>query len=98
MLLSFNVPKLITESSGAKLLHYKGTVCGYTASYPLDLVSQCLPHAAALLWALLCVCGASVVHSHPHGRLRKDIYVFKQPFSSHCLLRDEQSEINGLAR
>lgn len=96
MLLSFNVPKLITESGGAKLLHYKGTVCGYTASYPLDLVSQCLPHAAALLWALLGVCGASVVHSHPHGRLRKD--VFKQPFTSHCLLRGVQREINGLAR
>lgn len=54
----------------------------YTVSYPLDLVSQCLPHAAALLWALLCVCGASVVHSHPRDRLRKDIYALKQPFTT----------------
>lgn len=40
-------------------------------SYIQELVSQCLPHAAAVLWALLCVCGVSVEHLHPHDRLRK---------------------------
>lgn len=43
----------------------------YMVSYIQELVSQCLPHAAAVLWALLCVCGASVGHWHPHDRLRK---------------------------
>lgn len=40
-------------------------------SYIQELVSQCLPHAADVLWALLCVCGASVEHLHPRDRLRK---------------------------
>lgn len=44
----------------------------YMVSYFQELVAQCLPHAAAELWALvLCVCGASVQHLHPHDRLRK---------------------------
>lgn len=43
----------------------------YRVSYFQELVSQCLPHAAAVLWALLCVCGASVEHLHPRDRLRK---------------------------
>lgn len=40
-------------------------------SYIQELVSQCLQHAVAVLWALLCVCGASVEHLHPRDRLRK---------------------------
>lgn len=58
-------------------------------SYFLDLVSQCLPHGVALLWALLCVCGASVVHSHPRDRLgkRKGEYTYlTNRFTSHYLL------------
>lgn len=43
----------------------------WTFTYPQDLVSLCHPHAVALLWALLCVCGASAVRSCPRDRLRK---------------------------
>lgn len=42
-------------------------------SYPLDLVSLCRPHAAVLLWVLLCVCGVSAVHLHPHDRLKEKV-------------------------
>lgn len=47
------------------------SVSSSTVTYLLELVSQCLPHVAAVLWALLCVCGASEVRLHPHDRLRK---------------------------
>lgn len=60
--------------------HY--TEVGWHPTYFLDRVSQCHPHAGALLWALLCVCGASVVHSHPHDRLRESIWIVSWPFPS----------------
>lgn len=55
-------------------------------SYPLDLVSQCHPHAEVLLLVLLCVCGASVAHSHPHDRLRQEINMISLLFTSYHLL------------
>lgn len=83
----------ILLSGGTVLSSYtiRNSVWLCAVSYPLDLVSQCPQHAVALLWALLCVCGASVVRSHPHDRLRKDIYIiFNQPFTtSHYILKSK---------